>query len=69
MWQDYANAKAKAQEVINSGKFALYADYGKMFTSSTANNNSESLFALQWSSRRICYWESYSNICAGLLIC
>ena len=47
--QDYANAKLKAQEVINSGKFALYADYGKMFTSSAANNNSESLFALQWS--------------------
>lgn len=47
--KDYANAKAKAQEVISSGKFALYGDFGKMFTTASANNNAESLFALQWS--------------------
>lgn len=46
--KDYANARAKAGEVINSGKFDLYPDYKKMFTSTAANNNIESLFALQW---------------------
>src|SRR5690606_29822391 len=46
--QDYENAKLKANEVITSGKFSLYPDYQKMFTSSSANNNEESLFALQW---------------------
>lgn len=45
---DYNNAKAKAQEVINSGKYSLYHNYEEMFTSSAANNNIESLFALQW---------------------
>lgn len=44
---DYTNAKAKAGEVIASNKFSL-ADYGTMFTSSKANNNTESLIALQW---------------------
>lgn len=46
--KDYDNAKAKSKEVIESGKYDLYPDYEKMFTSSTANNNIESLFALQW---------------------
>lgn len=47
--KDYANAKIKAGEVINSGgKYDLYDDYEEMFTSSAANNNKESLFALQW---------------------
>ncbi len=45
---DYANAAAKSNEVIASGVYSLYNDYQKMFTSSSANNNSESLFALQW---------------------
>ncbi len=45
---DYANAKSAAQRVISSGKYDLYPDYMKMFTSSTANNNIESLFAIQW---------------------
>lgn len=49
---DYDSAKMKAKEVIDyatsSGKIGLYPDYAKMFTSSTANNNQESLFALQW---------------------
>jgi hypothetical protein len=51
--KDYNNAKLKAKEVIdyataNPDKVGLYPDYNKMFTSSSANNNQESLFALQW---------------------
>jgi hypothetical protein len=46
--KDYANAKAKANEVISSGKYTLYPDYQKMFTDPTANNNQEVLFSLQW---------------------
>ncbi len=45
---DYANAKLKSGQVIASGKYDLYPDYGQMFTSSSANNNQESLFAWQW---------------------
>src|SRR5665213_90955 len=44
----YDTAAIKANEVIQSGKYSLYPDYGKMFTTAKANNNSESLFALQW---------------------
>lgn len=46
--KDYENAKIKAKEIIDSKKYSLYPDYGKMFTSSSANNNQESIFALQW---------------------
>lgn len=50
--KDYANAKLKAKEVItyanSSGVIGLYDNYGKMFTSSAANNNKESMFSLQW---------------------
>lgn len=51
--KDYANAKAKAKEVIDYAtnhptSIGLYEDYGKMFTSAAANNNRESLFSLQW---------------------
>lgn len=45
--KDYPNAKAKAQEVIQSNKYSLFADYGAMFNSSTNNNNVESLFSIQ----------------------
>lgn len=45
--KDYANAKAKAQEVIGSGKYDLFADYAGMFNSSANNNNIESLFSIQ----------------------
>lgn len=45
--KDYANAKTKAQEVINSGKYELFSDYAGMFMSSANNNNSESLFSIQ----------------------
>jgi hypothetical protein len=44
----YDTAVMKANEVIQSGKYSLYPNYGKMFTTVQANNNSESLFALQW---------------------
>lgn len=46
--RDYDNAKIKAKTVMDSQKYSLYPDYEKMFTSSSANNNQESLFALQW---------------------
>ncbi len=45
---NYDSAAIKANEVIQSGKYSLYPDYAAMFTTSKANNNSESLFALQW---------------------
>lgn len=45
--KDYANAKTKAQEVIQSNKYSLFADYGAMFNSSTNNNNVESIFSIQ----------------------
>jgi starch-binding outer membrane protein, SusD/RagB family len=44
---DYDSAKVKAAEVISSGKYDLYNDYAGMFNTSAANNNIESLFALQ----------------------
>jgi hypothetical protein len=46
--KDYENAKAKASEVMSSGKYSLYPDYQKMFTDPSANNNQEVLFSLQW---------------------
>jgi hypothetical protein len=46
--KDYDSARLAAQRVMNSGNYDLYPDYAKMFTSSAANNNIESLFALQW---------------------
>ncbi|MBV9963318.1 MAG: RagB/SusD family nutrient uptake outer membrane protein [Parafilimonas sp.] len=45
---NYDSAAIKANEVIQSGKYSLYPDYKAMFTTAKANNNSESLFALQW---------------------
>ncbi|MDF2188835.1 RagB/SusD family nutrient uptake outer membrane protein [Paraflavitalea sp. CAU 1676] len=50
--KEYDKAKAKAKEVIDyatsSGTIGLMDDYQYMFTTSKANNNKESLFALQW---------------------
>ncbi len=51
--EDYDSARIKAKEVIDyatshADQVGLYEDYEKMFTSSSANNNKESLFALQW---------------------
>lgn len=46
--KDYDKAKAAALRVINSGKYDLYPNYNEMFTTYKANNNVESLFALQW---------------------
>ncbi len=43
----YDTAKMKALEVINSGKYDLFANYGAMFNSSSNNNNIESLFSIQ----------------------
>lgn len=51
---DYPNAKLMAEEVINSGEFKLYGgtdlptkSFADLFTY-PANNNEESIFALQW---------------------
>lgn len=45
--KDYDSARIKALEVINSGKYDLFPDYGAMFNSSSNNNNIESLFSIQ----------------------
>lgn len=45
--KDYDNAKAKAWEVMQSGKYDLFDDYAAMFSSSAHNNNIESLFSVQ----------------------
>lgn len=48
--RDYTNAAAKAQEVINSGRYDLVSteNYAKMFNSSTMNNNIEAIFSIQY---------------------
>ena len=45
--KDYDNAKKKAQEVIDSRKYDLFADYAGLFNNSANNNNIETLFAIQ----------------------
>lgn len=45
--KDYANARTKAEEVINSGKYSLVSDYTGMFTKMSMNNNGESIFSIQ----------------------
>ena len=45
--KDFVNARAKAEEVINSGQYSLMADYADCFKQ-MKNNNAESVFALQW---------------------
>lgn len=45
--KDYDSAKTKALEVMNSGKYDLFQNYGAMFMSSANNNNIESLFSIQ----------------------
>ncbi|HOZ78452.1 MAG TPA: RagB/SusD family nutrient uptake outer membrane protein [Ferruginibacter sp.] len=50
--KDYANAKIKAQEVMDfaaaNPNILGLTDFQQMFTSTASNNNKESLFALQW---------------------
>jgi hypothetical protein len=45
---NYDSAMIKANEVISSNQYSLYPSYVDMFTTAKANNNPESLFALQW---------------------
>lgn len=51
--EDYANARAHAEKVINSGEFKLYGvdvpgkKFSDLFLTSN-NNNEESIIALQW---------------------
>lgn len=44
----YDEAAQLCREVINSGKYDLLEDYGKLFNDPNYNNNIESLFSLQW---------------------
>jgi hypothetical protein len=44
--KNWATALAKLDEVIASGKYSLYPDYGKLFTEE-AENSSESIFEIQ----------------------
>jgi starch-binding outer membrane protein, SusD/RagB family len=52
--QDYTDARAEAEKVINSGEFQLYGidvqgkQYSDLFLTAN-NNNEESIIALQWS--------------------
>ena len=46
--KDYENAKAKALEVINSGRYDLFPDYYQMFSTASSNGNIESLFEFKW---------------------
>ena len=52
--QDYANARAEAEKVINSGEFGLIGlDFGGSYTQQfelAGNNSKESMIALQWTS-------------------
>lgn len=41
-------ARKSALKVINEGPYALLENYGDLFAVSTTNNNSESIFQLQW---------------------
>ena len=45
--KDYTNARLKAEEVINSGKYRLVEDYNGMFTKMSMDNNAETLFSIQ----------------------
>jgi hypothetical protein len=45
---NYDSAAYYANLVMQSGQYSLYPDYQGMFTQVSANNNQESLFALQW---------------------
>lgn len=45
--KDFANARLKAEEVINSGQYSLMDNYADCFKQ-LKNNNAESVFALQW---------------------
>jgi hypothetical protein len=67
--QDYTNARAEAEKVINSGEFKLYGTdvTGKVFNDlfKTANNNNEeSVIALQWSTNGL---YGQGNPCQSLL--
>lgn len=45
--QDYTDAKAEAEKVINSGEFSLLPVYENLFQTAN-NNNKESILAMQW---------------------
>lgn len=45
--QDYTDARAEAEKVINSGEFSLLPNFGDLFLTIN-NNNKESILAMQW---------------------
>ncbi|HTE30419.1 MAG TPA: RagB/SusD family nutrient uptake outer membrane protein [Chryseolinea sp.] len=60
---NYALAAAEAQEVINSGAFTLMPDYTTVFNT---NNNSESIFALQYNVGGSLPQRSFGSSCVPL---
>ncbi|WP_166333080.1 RagB/SusD family nutrient uptake outer membrane protein [Sphingobacterium chungjuense] len=46
--KDYENAKLKADEVITSGRYDLFPDYYRMFSTAASNGNIESIFEFKW---------------------
>ncbi|MFT4092964.1 MAG: RagB/SusD family nutrient uptake outer membrane protein [Niabella sp.] len=62
--QYYDSAKVMALEVINSGNYSLVSDYQSMFNSSSYNNNSESIFAIQHNISGTNYYGSCNLISA-----
>lgn len=60
---NYALSAAKANEVIQSGAYSLVSDYGTVFTT---NNNSESIFALQYNVNGNLPQRSFGSSCVPL---
>lgn len=64
--KDYANARAMAEKVINSGEFGLLPNYSDLFLTSK-NNNEESIYSWQWSGEINQYQAgNFSNVQYGL---
>lgn len=64
--KDYANAKAMAEKVINSGEFGLLDKFSDLFLTSQ-NNNHESIYSWQWSGSLNQYQAgNFSNIQYGM---
>lgn len=58
--KNYAKARQKAEEVINSGVYDLLPDYADIFKTKN-NNNRESIFAWQWVACPDCWGQQNTN--------
>ncbi|MCU0449566.1 MAG: RagB/SusD family nutrient uptake outer membrane protein [Bernardetiaceae bacterium] len=58
--KDYAKARQKAEEVINSGVYNLLNEYADIFKTKR-NNNEESIFAWQWVACPDCWGQQNTN--------